>query len=149
MNYKTLIAFLGKNQMKDWATPKSKWIFISQLPEGSDWHTWTKEFLEEAKANGEGFSKPYDSPDIESAQFSPRRRIQIDTDDKVFRCGEGGTFSPDEDFEAAGVVWHYNPSRGILLFSINDANIKDVNNMLEKADRIEWEDGKIVDIDEL
>ena len=24
MNYKTLIAFLGKNQMKDWATPKSE-----------------------------------------------------------------------------------------------------------------------------
>ena len=26
MNYKTIIAFLGKNQMKDWTTPKSKWI---------------------------------------------------------------------------------------------------------------------------
>jgi hypothetical protein len=29
MNYKTLIAFLGKNQMKDWATPKSDWILVN------------------------------------------------------------------------------------------------------------------------
>jgi hypothetical protein len=28
MNYKTLIAFLGKNQMKDWSTPKSDWILV-------------------------------------------------------------------------------------------------------------------------
>jgi hypothetical protein len=36
MNYKTLIAFLGKNQMKDWATPKSEWILINK-PEGKGW----------------------------------------------------------------------------------------------------------------
>jgi hypothetical protein len=31
MNYKTLIAFLGKNQMKDWATPKSDWIIAKNI----------------------------------------------------------------------------------------------------------------------
>jgi hypothetical protein len=29
LNYKTLIAFLGKNQMKGWTTPKSEWISIN------------------------------------------------------------------------------------------------------------------------
>jgi hypothetical protein len=31
MNYKTLIAFLGKNQMKDWANPKSEWIIAKDI----------------------------------------------------------------------------------------------------------------------
>jgi hypothetical protein len=29
MNYKTLIAFLGKNQMKDWATPSFDWVMLN------------------------------------------------------------------------------------------------------------------------
>ena len=41
MNYKTLIAFLGKNQMKDWATPRSDWVLVK------DWkdRQFTDEFL--------------------------------------------------------------------------------------------------------
>jgi hypothetical protein len=42
MNYKTLIAFLGKNQMKDWVTPKSDWIIIKEYTDGN----WTNEFKE-------------------------------------------------------------------------------------------------------
>jgi hypothetical protein len=40
MNYKTLIAFLGKNQMKDWATPRSEWIDC--LKSSGE---WSEEFM--------------------------------------------------------------------------------------------------------
>jgi hypothetical protein len=37
MNYKTIIAFLGKNQMKDWATPSFSWILASS-PKDAEWN---------------------------------------------------------------------------------------------------------------
>ena len=40
MNYKTLIAFLGKNQMKNWATPRSEWINCTRSTGG-----WSEEFI--------------------------------------------------------------------------------------------------------
>jgi hypothetical protein len=40
MNYKTLIAFLGKNQMKDWAKPTSSWELVK--PEHKD--VWSEDF---------------------------------------------------------------------------------------------------------
>ena len=40
MNYRSLIAFLGKNQMKDWATTGAEWI-----PALGASGSWTNEFV--------------------------------------------------------------------------------------------------------
>jgi hypothetical protein len=43
MNYKTLIAFLGKNQMKDWA-PRSDWILLNDGRPGHN-RLWTEDAI--------------------------------------------------------------------------------------------------------
>jgi hypothetical protein len=47
MNYKTLIAFLGKNQMKDWSKPIFSWIVASDIDNNEP--VWSAEFKEVTK----------------------------------------------------------------------------------------------------
>jgi hypothetical protein len=44
VNYKSVIAFLGKNQMKEWATPKSDWeLVLNGLKGKQEWEPIAKE----------------------------------------------------------------------------------------------------------
>jgi hypothetical protein len=107
MNYKTLIAFLGKNQMKDWATPKSDWI----LAQGPDSKEWSEEFRKLKSL------KKQEQTSAKYVCYLGRHTIVVGA--------SYGSFTFDTGFNT-----YYNPDKDIILFySLHEEYLLKDNNL--------------------
>jgi hypothetical protein len=126
MNYKTLIAFLGKNQMKDWATPKSDWIIAGV---GSGWNDEFKQMQKPSK--------------IKNNRYTPSKTGTVLSE---------GAVNIQNNKSLGGMTWHYkywyiikSDGTDVMIFGKDPENAENV----EKAKSLAEENDLKVGIHEL
>jgi hypothetical protein len=104
MNYKTLIAFLGKKQMKDWSTPNDEWILLN------DDRAWREEAIALGFEEGTGADltkiakRFFLSKDYET--FAEGDSAQVKSNGSSYKPTE---FNPFYDW----IAW-YNPAKQMV-----------------------------------
>ena len=98
MNYRTIIAFLGKKQMKDWITPSSEWILAKDFSHS--------DFTDEFKA--------LDKIEAHFDAVRCKRFISLESMKFQFKAVNNGNFLFDSrvDSSSGWKLW-YNPDLDI------------------------------------